>query len=114
MSFFDIFRSKPATLRSGEFRLSVTFLVEPDEGRFHAFSPALPGLHADGQTEQEAAASFVAEVPPYIASILRHGDPLPIGVIVEAQHQAARRHSEEILVPCVPPSLLTSGASSRA
>jgi predicted RNase H-like HicB family nuclease len=99
--------------RPANLRLTLQFLVEPDEGGFHAFSPALKGLHVDGETEEEAARNFVAAAPAYLESILRHGEPLPLGVLVDASDRA-RPHSEEILVPWVPPSLLTSGDNSRA
>lgn len=100
--------ARPASLR-----LTLQFLVEPDEDGFHAFSPALKGLHVDGETEDEAARNFVEAAPAYVASILQHGEPLPMGVVVDVS-DLARPHSEEILVPWVPPSLLTSGDNSRA
>ena len=94
-------------------RLIVHFLVEPDEGGFHAYSPALKGLHVDGASEDEAVKNFVEAAPAYLLSVMKHGEPLPIGLIVDVPRRA-QSHSEEILVPWVPPSLLTSGASSRA
>lgn len=41
----------------------------------------LPGIHADGATETEAANNFVSEIPAYIQSLAKHGDPLPVGQI---------------------------------
>ena len=93
-------------------RVIVQFLVEPDVGGFHAYSPALKGLHVDGLTEAEAARHFVDAVPAYLESVLRHGEPLPLGGLVDVPH-AATPHTEEISVPWVPPSLLTSGDNSR-
>lgn len=87
-------------------RVTVQFLVEPDEGGFHAFSPALKGLHVDGETEADAARTFVEAVPAYLESVFQHGEPLPLGVLVEVP-SAATPHIEEISVPWVPPSLLT-------
>jgi predicted RNase H-like HicB family nuclease len=109
MDFLNLFfrRRAPRPIK-----FTVQFLVEPDEDRFHAYSPALPGLHTDGATELEAVHEFVAAVPAYLESVLQHGEPLPVGVIVEAS-PIANRHSEEISVPWVPPSLLTSGDNSR-
>ncbi|HVT46516.1 MAG TPA: type II toxin-antitoxin system HicB family antitoxin [Vicinamibacterales bacterium] len=94
-------------------KFTVQFLVEPDGDGFHAYSPALPGLHTDGASEREAVREFVAAVPAYLESVLQHGDPLPVGVIVDAPPVAAVRHTEEITVPWVPPFLLTSGDNSR-
>ena len=108
MSLFRFFlRRPPAPLR-----ITLQFFVEPDAGGFHAFSPALKGLHVDGATEHEAAKNFVDAAPAYLTSVLQHGEPIPIGVVVEISDQA-RPHTEQILVPWVPPSLLTSGDSSR-
>ena len=65
---------------SPKLTLRVQFIVEPDGDRFHAYSPALKGLHADGATEDEAARSLIAEIPAYLESLARHGDPLPVGL----------------------------------
>jgi predicted RNase H-like HicB family nuclease len=99
-----------------ELRLSVQFLVEADGEGFHAFSPVLPGLHADGETEQEAVHNFIHVVPAYFISILKHGEPLPVGVMVEVREPGRKvtTHSEEIVLPWLPPSVLESGTSLRA
>lgn len=98
-------------------KLSVQFVVEPDDDRFHAYSPILPGLHADGATETEAAKNFVAEIPAYIQSLAKHGDPLPIGEIrivhepdpVRIPAGAFLGHVQKVMVQW--PSLETSGIS---
>lgn len=59
--------------------LSVSVVVEPDEDRFHAYCPALKGLHVDGDTVEEALGRIPDAVDVYVASLNRHGDPLPIG-----------------------------------
>ena len=60
-------------------RVQIRIMVEPDGTEFHAYAPALPGLHSSGQTEQEAVANTLELVSVYLASMLKHGDPLPIG-----------------------------------
>lgn len=67
-------RITPPTLT---LRLSV--IVEPDEGGFHAFAPALRGLHADGTTDEEAVRNLAGDLPAYLESLIKHGEPLPIG-----------------------------------
>lgn len=94
-------------------RLTLHFLVEPDEGGFHAYSPALKGLHVDGVSEADAVKNYVEAAAGYLESVLQHGEPLPIGLIVTVPRRA-HSHAEEVLVPWVPPSLLTSGVNSRA
>jgi predicted RNase H-like HicB family nuclease len=105
------------TRQPSSFKVTVHFIVETDDDGFHAYSPILKGLHVDGSSEQDAVRNFVDAAPAYLASVLMHGEPLPIGVIVDTPYQFGphvTRHSEEIDLTCVPPSLLTSGTSSRA
>ena len=60
-------------------RMQVLIIVEPDGEEFHAYSPSLPGLHTCGATEEEALAHAKDAVYAYIKSMIKHGDPLPIG-----------------------------------
>ena len=55
----------------------IRVLVEPDGEEFHAYAPTLPGLHASGQTEEEAVENAAELVTVYLGSMLKHGDPLP-------------------------------------
>jgi predicted RNase H-like HicB family nuclease len=59
--------------------VKVLVIVEPDDGGFHAFCPALKGLHTCGDTQDEAIENAQDAVIAYIRSIIKHGDPLPIG-----------------------------------
>lgn len=61
-----------------EFAIEV--VVEPDEGSSHAFCPALKGLHVDGVTEEEAVQNARDAAIAYLESLIKHGDPIPIGV----------------------------------
>lgn len=62
---------------------SLTFkiacVVEEDGSAFHAFAPALKGLHVDGATREEAERNLIAGVKVYIESLATQGDSLPIG-----------------------------------
>lgn len=60
-----------------EFQL--LFVVEPDEDGYHAFCPALKGLHTSGSTEQEALDNAKDAAVAYILSLIKHGDPIPLG-----------------------------------
>lgn len=62
-------------------KFKVEVIVEPDEDGFHAFCPALKGLHVDGGTREEAVANARDAVLAYVASLIKHGDPLPLGVV---------------------------------
>jgi predicted RNase H-like HicB family nuclease len=59
--------------------LKIAYVVEEDNGRFHAFAPALKGLHVDGDTKQEAIDNLVEAIPVYISSLAEHDEPLPVG-----------------------------------
>jgi hypothetical protein len=37
-----------------QLKFIVPIIIEPDSVGFHAYSPALKGLHASGETEKEA------------------------------------------------------------
>ena len=106
----SLFQRPQATLT-----LRSTVVVEPDEGGFHAFAPALDGLHADGVSEDEAARNLVDVLPAYITSLAKHGDPLPIGpnCTVEREEPQLRIPAGAFIhyVTLQWPSLHTSGIS---
>lgn len=79
-------------------RLEFTVVIEQDGEAFHAFCPALKGLHVDGSTEQEALENAVKAADSYVASLVRHGDSLPIG-----PHFTAERAED---IPPIPPGAL--------
>jgi predicted RNase H-like HicB family nuclease len=102
-------RQQPAL----ELKLSIDFLIEPDGDSFHAFSPALPGLHACGDSADEASQNFSDCIPAYLESLAKHGDPLPVCKIevLREEHPpiSAGAFLRHVQVPW--PSLQTSGIS---
>jgi predicted RNase H-like HicB family nuclease len=70
-------------------RFTIDIVVEPDEGGFHAFCPALKGLHVDGSTEEEAIQNAADAAMIHLESLIKHGDPIPVGVTIgiEAEQQ---------------------------
>jgi predicted RNase H-like HicB family nuclease len=62
-------------------RFQLELIIEPDEGRFHAYCPELKGLHVDGATESEAIENAREAAKLHICSLLKHGDPVPIGTV---------------------------------
>ncbi len=60
-------------------RARVTVVIEPDDGGYHVYAPALKGLHVDGKTKKEALENARQAVAVYLDSLSRHGDPIPIG-----------------------------------
>ena len=58
-------------------RVNFTIIIEPDDAGFHAYAPALKGLHVDGTTEKEALQNAATAVLCYLESLSAHGEPLP-------------------------------------
>jgi len=53
-------------------------IVEPDEsGWFVAECPALPGCISQGKTRDEALENIQDAMAGYIASLEKHGEPVP-------------------------------------
>ena len=61
-----------------EFMMEV--VIEPDEDGFHAYCPALRGLHTYGQTREESLENVKTAASAYIDSLIKHNDPIPVGV----------------------------------
>ena len=62
------------------FRFEV--IVEPDETDFHAYCPALKGLHTCGNTEKEALENAADACAAYLLSLIKHGDSIPVGIVI--------------------------------
>ncbi|MCY3954689.1 MAG: type II toxin-antitoxin system HicB family antitoxin [Nitrospira sp.] len=59
--------------------ISVAIVVERDGDGFHAYTPALKGLHVDGATQHEAVERAKKAVDVYLESLAKHGEKLPEG-----------------------------------
>ena len=93
--------------------ISVTVVVEKDGDGFHAYAPALKGLHVDGATEQEAFQSAQEAVDVYLKSLRKHNEPLPEGpgLIVHRDTPKNTVSLQHITMPWR--SLNPSGINSR-
>ena len=83
--------------------IEVDIRVEPDEDSFHAYCPALKGLHTCGDTEEEALNNAIDATIAYIHSLIKHGDSIPVGIMSEAEeiaplHRKGRLHHIKDLV----------------
>ncbi len=58
---------------------TVDLIIEPDEPGFHAYCPALKGLHVGGDTLEETLQNAQDAAELYIESLIRHGDAIPLG-----------------------------------
>lgn len=87
----------------------IELVVEPDDKGFHAYCPALKGLHTSGDTKEEAMSNARDAAVAYLQSSMEHGDPIPVGIIVHKESDKnknsltkhATRHTEDVKVACV-------------
>lgn len=61
--------------------LKIRIHVEPGNGQFHAWCPALKGLHVPGATRQEAIENARETARLYIKSLIEDGEPIPVGLL---------------------------------
>lgn len=66
-------------MSSTEVYLLVTVIIERDGDRWFGRCPAFSGLLMDGTTVDETLHLVRDGLDLYLASLERHGDPLPIG-----------------------------------
>lgn len=86
----------------------IDVVVESDEAGFHAYCPALKGLHTYGHTEKKALQNARYAAIAYLQSLIKNGDSIPIGIIIHEETQetkyslakSANRHTEDLKVPC--------------
>ena len=86
--------------RMVNFKLKV--IVEPDEEGFHAYCPALKGLHVSGDTEREAVENARDATIAYLQSLIKHGEPIPIGIMIQGEQPEMphTHHTEDLKVAC--------------
>jgi len=68
-------------------RFRIRIVVEPDGDEFHAYCPALNGLHTSGRTEEEAVENARDAAIAYIRSVIKHGDPIPLDCLPATPNQ---------------------------
>jgi len=101
---------------------SVPVIIKPDNGGFHAYSPALKGLHVPGNTEEEALQNAKDAAVAYLNSLIKHGDPIPVGVVKEKRPILRRicifrkrtyRYIDKLVIEAAGNSPSMFGASSK-
>ncbi|HAV10409.1 MAG TPA: hypothetical protein DCX22_02180 [Dehalococcoidia bacterium] len=81
------------------FRIEV--IVEKDGQEYHAYCPAFKGLHASGDTKEEAIDNAFELAELYLTSIIKHKEPIPIGVQIEKIDQKELKFCRKPNVDCV-------------
>ncbi|MGB2885396.1 MAG: type II toxin-antitoxin system HicB family antitoxin [Dehalococcoidia bacterium] len=52
-------------------------LEQDEDGYIVTSCPALPGCHSQGRTKKEAIANVKEAIQGYVASMRKHGEPIP-------------------------------------
>ena len=66
------------TIACNDLLMLYRLVVEPDEdGVFVAECPSLPGCISQGQTRDQAIANIKDAITGYLASLKKHGEPVP-------------------------------------
>ena len=55
------------------------YLEPAEEGGYIVSAPALPGCVTQGETKEEALEMIQDAIAGYVASLKKHGEPLPAG-----------------------------------
>lgn len=86
----------------------VELLVESDSVGFHAYCPALKGLHTCGDTEQEALQNAKDAAIAYLRTSIKYGDPIPVGILIHEEaeqpptvsREGIKSHTEDLAISC--------------
>lgn len=65
-------------LTTQERRHYTVILEREGDSGYHAFCPALKGLHTQGDTLEESLDNVHEAIEAYLASLRKHGEPAPI------------------------------------
>jgi len=57
-----------------------TVIIEPDNGSYHAYVPALKGCYIFGDTLEETQTNIVEAMQLHLESMLEDGEEIPEGI----------------------------------
>ncbi len=63
----------------------IVTLERDEDGYIVVSCPALPGCHSQGRTRKEAIANITEAIRGYIASMSKHGEPIPVTDVEEVE-----------------------------
>jgi predicted RNase H-like HicB family nuclease len=84
-----------------KFKVKVRIEVEQDGDSYYAYCPDLKGVHVDGDTADEARRNAMLAVSAYVQSLVRHDEPIPVGIMKSegaGARPAGAESIEEVLV----------------
>jgi predicted RNase H-like HicB family nuclease len=86
-----------------QLKFKVPIIVEPDGDSYH--SPALEGLHMDGDTEKEALENARETAKDFLTIMIQDGIPIPLSILTweDAKRLSSSKekegyHIEEIII----------------
>ena len=77
VELYDQPSSRTPPSRIGDVARFAVTLEEDEDGYIVASAPALPGCHSQGRTETEALNNIREAIRGYLASMRKHGEPIP-------------------------------------
>lgn len=72
--------------------INILVEVKKDGGCYHAFAPALKGLHVEGSTKKEAFKNAEEAIDVYLDSMYRENEELPIGPYLSVKYEPIRKN----------------------
>jgi predicted RNase H-like HicB family nuclease len=63
-----------------QLRFSIPIVVKLDSVGFHSYSPALKGLHMDGESQKEALDNAIKAARDYLEILIEDGMPIPLSI----------------------------------
>ncbi len=72
-------RTKAQNQKTLIFRVPI--IVEFDSINYHSYSPALKGLHMDGETEKEALENARKTAKDFLEIMIHDGIPIPLSIL---------------------------------
>jgi predicted RNase H-like HicB family nuclease len=88
-----------------QLKFKVPIIVEPDGDSYHSYSPALEGLHMDGDTEKEALENARETAKDFLTIMIQDGIPIPLSILTweDAKRLSSSKekegyHIEEIII----------------
>ncbi len=78
--------------------IKIEVCIDEDGDGYHAYCPALKGLHTYGATIKEARQNVKYAIQAYLTSVAKHNEPLPTGItqIPDNDTSCTERYSQNL------------------
>lgn len=79
---FTLIKRKGGKMLMDNTKFRIKVIIEKDTHGYHAYCPSFKGLHVGGETPPEVMQNAQDAVTLYIESLIKHNEPIPVGVEV--------------------------------